>query len=89
MAAMCAARPPSAAAHAISDGDRVKVRSRRGATHLEARLSDQLQPGVLFTTFHYPEVAINHLTSGVFDQDSMTPEYKVVAVAIEKQPLMG
>lgn len=81
--------PQDAAAHAISDGDRVQVRSRRGATHLEARLSDQLQPGVLFTTFHYPEVAINHLTSGIFDQDSMTPEYKVVAVAIEKQPLMG
>jgi formate dehydrogenase major subunit len=74
--------PQDAAAHGIADDDDVEVRSRRGATHLCARLSDQVRPGVLFTTFHFPEVAINHLTSGVFDQDSMTPEYKVVAVAI-------
>ena len=76
--------PRDAAAHGIVDDDRVEVRSRRGATRLSARLSEQLRPGVLFTTFHFPEVAINHLTSGVFDQDSMTPEYKVVAVAIAR-----
>lgn len=76
--------PHDAAAHAIADDDRVEVRSRRGATHLCARLSGQVRPGVLFTTFHFPEVAINHLTSGVLDEDSMTPEYKVVAVAIAR-----
>ncbi len=76
--------PQDAAAHGIADDDRVEVRSRRGATHLCARLSEQVRPGVLFTTFHFPEVAINHLTSGVFDQDSMTPEYKVVAVDIAR-----
>jgi formate dehydrogenase major subunit len=76
--------PQDAAAHGIADDDPVEVRSRRGATHLCARLSEQVRPGVLFTTFHFPEVAINHLTSGVFDQDSMTPEYKVVAVAIAR-----
>ena len=76
--------PQDAVAHGIADDDRVEVRSRRGATHLSARLSEQVRPGVLFTTFHFPEVAINHLTSGVFDQDSMTPEYKVVAVGIAR-----
>jgi formate dehydrogenase major subunit len=76
--------PRDAAAHGIADDDRVEVRSRRGATHLCARLSEQVRPGVLFTTFHFPEVAINHLTSGIFDQDSMTPEYKVVAVGIAR-----
>lgn len=76
--------PQDAARHGITDDDLVEVRSRRGATRLSARLSDQVRPGVLFTTFHFPEVAINHLTSGIFDQDSMTPEYKVVAVAIAR-----
>ncbi len=68
----------------MHDGERVTVRSRRGQTHLDLRLTDQVKPGVLFTTFHFPEVAINHLTSGIFDRDAMTPEYKVVAVALEK-----
>jgi len=76
--------PDDAARHAIAQDDRVTVRSRRGETHLSAELSEQVQPGVLFTTFHFPEAAINHLTSGIFDQDAMTPEYKVVAVAIAR-----
>jgi len=66
----------------IVDGDEVLLRSRQGRTHLQACLSDEVRPGVLFTTFHFPEAAINHLTSGVLDQDSMTPEFKVVAVSI-------
>lgn len=76
--------PQDAARHGISDGERVTVRSKRGETHLAAALSEQVQPGVLFTTFHFPEAAINHITSGIFDLDAMTPEYKVVAVAVER-----
>ncbi len=68
----------------IADGDEVLLRSRKGRTHLRVRLSDEVRPGVLFTTFHFPEAAINHLTSGVLDRDSMTPEFKVVAVSIAK-----
>lgn len=66
----------------INDGDNVEIRSRQGKTHLKARLTEEVKPGVLFTTFHFPEVAINHLTSGVLDIDAQTPEFKVVAVAI-------
>ncbi len=68
----------------INDGDEVLLRSRQGQTHLQAHLSNEVRPGVLFTTFHFPEAAINHLTSNVLDQDSMTPEFKVVAVSIAK-----
>ncbi len=68
----------------IADGDRVELRSRQGKTHLHAALSTDLKPGTLFTTFHFPEVAINQLTSGVLDPDAMTPEFKVTAVAIVK-----
>ncbi len=76
--------PADASAHGITDGDRVEISSRQGTTHIQARLSDQVKPGILFTTFHYPEIAINHITSGVMDEFSMTPEYKVVAVAIHR-----
>jgi formate dehydrogenase major subunit len=68
----------------IDDEDRVEVRSRRGQTHLNAKLTNEVKPGVLFTTFHFPEVAINQLTSGVLDLDAVTPEFKVTAVAISK-----
>jgi len=76
--------PADAAARHIQDNDSIKVRSRSGETHLKARLSDDVRPGVLFTTFHFPEVAINHITSGILDLDADTPEFKVVAVAIDK-----
>lgn len=59
-----------------------EIRSRQGVTRITARLSDEVAPGVLFTSFHFPEVAINQLTSGIFDIDSMTPEFKVVAVDV-------
>ncbi len=74
--------PQDARHYAINDNDKVEVISRQGKTHLCARLSEDVRPGVLFTTFHFPEVAINQLTSGVLDQDAMTPEFKVTAVAI-------
>ncbi len=74
--------PDDAAHHGIDGGDRVWVRSRQGETRLRAKLSNDVRPGVLFTTFHFPEVAINQLTSGVLDPDAMTPEFKVTAVSI-------
>ncbi len=78
--------PADARRSGIKEGDRVEVRSRQGRTHLRASLSDSVKTGVLFTTFHFPEIAINQLTSGVLDLDAMTPEFKVTAVAIKKCP---
>ena len=76
--------PEDAQDYVINNNDNVEVRSRQGKTHLRAKISEDVRPGILFTTFHFPEVAINQLTSGVLDQDAMTPEFKVTAVAIEK-----
>ncbi len=78
--------PADARRRGINEGDRVEVRSRQGRTHLRASLSDSVKTGVLFTTFHFPEIAINQLTSGVLDLDAMTPEFKVTAVTIKKCP---
>ncbi len=76
--------PEDAQTNCIADGETVEVRSRRGATRLTAKVSDEVRPGVLFTSFHFPNVAINQLTSDVSDADSMTPEYKVTAVNLER-----
>lgn len=64
----------------IADGALVGIESPNGVTHLNVEISDEVKPGVLFTTFHFPEIAINHLTSNISDQETMTPEFKVVAV---------
>ncbi|MES9898785.1 MAG: formate dehydrogenase subunit alpha [Sedimenticola sp.] len=76
--------PQDAETKGIRDNDPVEISSRQGVAQVTARHSEQVKPGVLFTTFHYPEIAINHITSGVMDEYSMTPEYKVVAVNIRK-----
>jgi formate dehydrogenase major subunit len=68
----------------IADGDMVCVSSARGKVDLKAKVTDEVKPGVLSTTFHFPEVLVNVLTSGVSCTEAMCPEYKVVAVDIRK-----
>jgi len=77
--------PQDAAQYGITEGDGVAVTSRQGTTHLAAYLTDELAPGVLFTTFHFPEVAINRLTGPVADEFTLTPEFKLVRVRIARQ----
>jgi formate dehydrogenase major subunit len=76
--------PRDAAQLDLHDGDRVRVRSRHGEAVLPVRVSDAVKPGELFATFHTVEVFLNKLTSGQRDHIVQTPEYKVVAVAVEK-----
>lgn len=76
--------PEDAARHFIEEGDMVCVESPRGKVDIRARLTDEVRPGVLSTTFHFPEVMLNKITSDVHDSEAMCPEYKVVAVNIRK-----
>jgi formate dehydrogenase major subunit len=76
--------PEDAARHFINDGDMVCVESPRGKVDVKARITDEVKPGVLSSTFHYPEVMLNMITSDVHDSEAMCPEYKVVAVRIRK-----
>jgi formate dehydrogenase major subunit len=68
----------------IADGEMVCVSSARGKVDLKAKVTDEVKSGVLSTTFHFPEVLVNVLTSGVSCTEAMCPEYKVVAVDIRK-----
>ncbi|MFZ4784840.1 MAG: formate dehydrogenase subunit alpha [Flavobacteriales bacterium] len=76
--------PKDAAKHAIQDGDMVCVISPRGKIDVKARLTDEVKPGVMSSTFHFPEIKMNDLTSSIADSDAMCPEYKVVAVNVRK-----
>lgn len=68
----------------IKDGDMVCVTSARGKVDIKARVTNEVKPGVMSTTFHFPEIMVNLITSDVHDSEAKCPEYKVVAVKIRK-----
>jgi formate dehydrogenase alpha subunit len=68
----------------VSDGEAVRVSSRRGAIELIVRISDRPAKGVVFIPFHYREAAANVLTNAALDPISKIPELKVCAVKIER-----
>ena len=76
--------PEDAQTHLINEGDYVCLESPRGKVDVKARITDEVKPGILSTTFHFPEIMINNITGDVHDSEAMCPEYKVVAVRIRK-----
>lgn len=76
--------PEDAAARGIADGDRVHLESQVGSTILRAVLDDRLQPGLVFTTFHFPESRTNALITSSSDWATNCPEYKVTAVQVRR-----
>jgi formate dehydrogenase major subunit len=76
--------PDDAAQHHIGEGDWVCIESDRGKVDIKARISDEVKPGVISTTFHFPELLVNIVTSSVSDSEAKCPEFKVVAVRIRK-----
>ena len=67
-----------------NNGDFVCLESPRGKVDVKARITDEVKPGILSTTFHFPEIMVNNITSDIHDTEAMCPEYKVVAVRIRK-----
>ncbi len=74
--------PADAASLAIADGDMIALETRRGAIRLEAKVTGNILPGVVFVPFHYAEAAANLLTSAELDPVAKIPEYKVCAVRV-------
>jgi formate dehydrogenase major subunit len=68
----------------IEDGDTVLLASREGETALHAKVSERMQPGVVYTTFHFPGSAVNVITTEFTDWATDCPEYKVTAVQVWK-----
>jgi formate dehydrogenase major subunit len=75
--------PDDAAALGLADGEQVRLRSRRGHVELPVQITPRIEPGHVFTAFHFPEVRTNLLIGPSADINTSCPEYKVVAVAIE------
>jgi formate dehydrogenase alpha subunit len=68
----------------ITDGEPVRVKTRRGEMVARASVSSKAVPGTIFIPFHFHEAAVNQLTNAALDPVAKIPEYKVCAVHIEK-----
>jgi formate dehydrogenase alpha subunit len=75
--------PADAAKFGISDGQMVKVTSRRGSVKAKTRVTEKSPQGTIFMNFHFAEAAVNLLTNPVLDPIGKIPEYKVCAVKLE------
>jgi len=76
--------PHDAEERGVQTGDWIGVTSRSGETVLRAVVTERVQPGVVYTTFHFPESGANVVTSDHSDWATNCPEYKVTAVQVQK-----
>ncbi|MEG0149986.1 MAG: formate dehydrogenase subunit alpha [Comamonas sp.] len=74
--------PVDAEDRGVRDGDWVGIESRAGHTVLRATVTERIQPGVVYTTFHFPESGANVITTDSSDWATNCPEYKVTAVQV-------
>ena len=73
-----------ASALGVTEGDTVKVTSRRGSINMPVRLTAGLRKGLVFMAIHSPDdVDVNILTLDAWDPKSGTAEFKATAVRIE------
>jgi len=76
--------PDDAETRGIKTGDWVGIASRAGDTVMRAILTERVQRGVVYTTFHFPESGANVITTESSDWATNCPEYKVTAVQVVK-----
>jgi formate dehydrogenase major subunit len=75
--------PDDAAREGIKEKDVVTLITRRGSIEAEARVTDQVQPGLVFIPFHFPNSLANVLTNSALDPSCKCAETKVCAVRME------
>ena len=78
--------PADSAKIQITEGEIVRISSRRGFIEAQIKVTDIVQEGIVFIPFHYAEAAANALTVAALDPVAKIPEFKVCAVRIEKRP---
>ncbi len=74
--------PDDAAERGIKTGDWASIASRAGQTALRVLVTERMPPGVVYTTFHFPESGANVVTTDSSDWATNCPEYKVTAVQV-------
>ncbi len=76
--------PDDAVRIGLNGNKHVRLTSRRGALEkVRVRVTDRINPGVVFMPFHFAEAAANTLTNAAVDPVAKIPEYKVCAVKVE------
>jgi formate dehydrogenase alpha subunit len=80
--ALVEVNPADAARIHVTDGQTVRVSSRRGSVVLRAKVTHKTTLGVVFIPFHFSEAAANLLTIDALDPQAKIPEYKACAVRI-------
>ncbi len=76
--------PEDGAELGVSEGDRVKVISRRGSLEAPVRFDRSLRPGLAFMSVHFPDdTDVNVLTVDAWDPKSGTAEFKATAIRVE------
>ncbi len=83
---MAEIHPEDAEKLGLVNGQQVKIQSRRGEVISAVKVTDRVQPGMVWMSFHYAATPTNALTSDALDPVTGTGEYKVCAVRIEKIP---
>jgi len=68
----------------IEDGERVLVETSRAGIEIQARITPDLPPGLIFIPFHFQQAPANALTSQAADPLSGIPELKVSAARVRK-----
>lgn len=76
--------PHDAEERGIKEHDWVGINSRAGETVLRAKITERVQPGVIYTTFHHPESGANVITTDNSDWATNCPEFKVTAVQVTR-----
>ena len=74
--------PHDAELRGIKEDDWVGLTSRSGEIVLRATITTRVRPGVVYTTFHFPESGANVVTTENSDWATNCPEYKVTAVEV-------
>jgi formate dehydrogenase alpha subunit len=76
--------PKDAARIGIKAGEYARILSRRGEVVTRMVLTDTVDEGTIFMSFHFMEANANFLTNPALDPICKIPEYKVCAVRVEK-----
>lgn len=82
--ALMEVHPDDAESMSLSEGEEVRVSSRRGSITIRVTIKQKTKAGVVFIPFFFAEASANILTNNAIDPRAKIPEYKICAVRIEK-----
>ncbi|MBN2686819.1 MAG: formate dehydrogenase subunit alpha [Deltaproteobacteria bacterium] len=78
--------PADAERLGVDEGDAIRITTRRGSIVTSVFISGKVSPGTVFVPFHFTEARANMLTNPVLDPQAKTPEFKVCAARVTKEP---